>query len=43
MIYSYYFEVPSDASTELLEIMDWEIGQVISDIPAELFENNDFS
>ncbi|GAA74243.1 ATP-binding protein [Pseudoalteromonas sp. APC 3213] len=38
MIYSYYFEVSSEASTELLEIMDWKVGQVISDIPVEIFE-----
>ena len=39
MVYSYYFEVPDDASDELLESMGWEIGQQI-DLPLHVFSDD---
>ncbi|PSW05442.1 hypothetical protein [Photobacterium lipolyticum] len=39
MVYSYYFEVPQDVTEELLNSMSWSKGQLISDIPVHVFEN----
>ncbi|MFS1911098.1 ATP-binding protein [Vibrio sp. 10N.286.48.B7] len=39
MIYSYYFEIPLDASQELIDVMNWDIGQKICDIPVSVVEN----
>ncbi|MEZ8170026.1 MULTISPECIES: ATP-binding protein [unclassified Vibrio] len=39
MIYSYYFEVPSDTSEELQKTMGWVIGEFIRDIPEHVLDN----
>lgn len=37
--YSYYFEIPSDTSKELLKAMGWSIGEFVRDIPAHILDN----
>lgn len=39
MVYSYYFEIPQDTSQELLDVMNWDIGLKICDIPVSVLEN----
>ncbi|GHG07776.1 hypothetical protein [Thalassotalea marina] len=37
MLYSYYFEVPEHAPSDVLEITGWKVGQVINSIPLSVF------
>lgn len=42
MTYSYYFEIPSDTSEELLNAMGWSIGEFVRDIPEHILDNQNF-
>jgi hypothetical protein len=41
MLYSYWFYVPEHASSEILEVTGWRVGQLINGIPTWVVDNGE--
>jgi len=41
MLYSYWFSVPEHASSEILEVTGWRVGQLINGIPTWVVDNGE--